>query len=84
MSCMIRGPTLSLGELQTILCQVEGCLNYRLLTPLNNDPNDFEPLTPEHFLIGGPMMFHTEPIYDKSRLSSLKRWNLIQCLLQKF
>lgn len=81
---MFRGTTLTLGELQTLLCQVEECLNSSPFVPLNSNPNDLEPLTPAHFLIGGPMMFHPDPILEESRLSSLKRWKLVQCLLRTF
>lgn len=38
--------------LYTIICQIEACLNSRPLTPLSNDPNDLNPLTPNHFLMG--------------------------------
>nr|CAI5839655.1 unnamed protein product [Callosobruchus analis] len=39
-------------EMYTLLVQIEACLNSRPLTPLSNDPSDYLPLTPAHFLIG--------------------------------
>lgn len=81
---VIKGVALSLGELQTLLCQIEACLNSRPLTPLTNDPNDLQPLTPAHFLIGSPMIFHPEPIIDETNLPHLKRWKLVQGTLQVF
>lgn len=80
----MRGSTLSIGELQTLLCQIEACLNSRPLTPLSSDPNDLEPITPANFLIGGPMIFHPEPVLDELELTHLKRWKLVQCMLQSF
>lgn len=81
---IVKGTSLTLAELQTLLCQIEACLNSRPLTPIGSDPNDLEPLTPAHFLIGGPMIFHPEPALRESEVSNLKRWKLVQCLLQTF
>ena len=36
------------------MCMVEQVLNARPLTPVSNDANDLEALTPNHFLIGRP------------------------------
>lgn len=36
----------------TLLVQIESCLNSRSVTPLPFDPDDLNPLTPDHFLIG--------------------------------
>ncbi|KAH0814235.1 hypothetical protein GEV33_008556 [Tenebrio molitor] len=41
--------------MQTLLTQIEACLNSRSLTPLPSDPNDLNPLTPGHFLTGAPL-----------------------------
>ena len=40
--------------LSTTMCMVEQVLNARPLTPVSNDANDLEALTPNHFLIGRP------------------------------
>ncbi|GFW17215.1 integrase catalytic domain-containing protein [Trichonephila clavipes] len=42
-------------EFETIMIQVEGILNSRPLTPLSNDADNFDVLTPGHFLIGRPI-----------------------------
>ena len=39
-------------ELLTVLAEIEETLNTRPLTRLSSDPNDLQPLTPNHFLIG--------------------------------
>lgn len=58
---VLKETKLTLIELQTLLCQIEAFLNSRPLTPMSNDPNDLQPLTPVHFLIGRPMLRHPEP-----------------------
>uniref|UniRef100_A0A0A9YJ51 4-hydroxy-3-methylbut-2-enyl diphosphate reductase n=1 Tax=Lygus hesperus TaxID=30085 RepID=A0A0A9YJ51_LYGHE len=45
----------SLPELNTIFTKIEGILNSRPLQPISNSPEDAEPLTPAHFLIGQPI-----------------------------
>ncbi|XP_029341390.1 uncharacterized protein LOC115033257 [Acyrthosiphon pisum] len=58
---VLKESSLTYSELETLLCQVEACLNSRPLTPMSSDPFDTDPLTPAHFLIGGPMFFQPEP-----------------------
>lgn len=48
-----RGDTsLTFEEMSTLLCQIESCLNLRLLMPISDDPEDLEVLTPFKILIG--------------------------------
>ena len=51
---------LTYEDMSTFLCQVEACLNSRPLYPASNDPTDLLPLTPAHFLIGGPINAYPE------------------------
>lgn len=44
--------SLKYDELSTLLTQIEAILNSRPHTPLSNDPNDLNVLTPAHFIIG--------------------------------
>lgn len=67
---VVRGMSLTLSELQTLLCQIEACMNCRPLTPMSSDPNDLEPITPAHFLIGGPLMFHPEPVIEAREITA--------------
>ncbi|XP_078051910.1 uncharacterized protein LOC144478064, partial [Augochlora pura] len=42
-------------ELQTMLCKIEASLNSRPIAPLSDNSDDYAPLTPGHFLTGGPL-----------------------------
>ncbi|XP_060865555.1 uncharacterized protein LOC132941464 [Metopolophium dirhodum] len=71
-------------EMRTLLCQIEACLNSRPMTPLNSDPSDLAVLTPSHFLIGGAMLLPEEPDITKEEPKGLRRWQLVQNLMQTF
>lgn len=43
-------------QFRTLLCNIEAVLNSRPLTPLTDDPEDIQALTPGHFLMGGPLV----------------------------
>lgn len=53
--------TFSYEEFNTLLCQIEACLNSRPLAPLSNFPDDYSFLTPGHFLIGTAITCPPEP-----------------------
>ncbi|GFW21916.1 DUF5641 domain-containing protein [Trichonephila clavipes] len=52
---------LTYEEFETVIIQVEGILNSRPLTPISNDFDNFEVLTPAHFLIGRSINSILEP-----------------------
>ena len=47
---------LTLPVLTTTMCLVEQTRNARCLTPVSGDPEDLEALTPNHFLLGQPVL----------------------------
>ena len=49
---MGKGDT-TLDVFRTVLCQAEYILNNRPITHVSADPNDFEALTPAHFMNAG-------------------------------
>lgn len=81
---VLKEGSLTYSELETLLCQVEACLNSRPLTPMSSEPSDMEPLTPAHFLIGGPMFLHPEPDLSNENPNRLLKWNAVQGLMQTF
>ncbi|GFW98305.1 integrase catalytic domain-containing protein [Trichonephila clavipes] len=48
-------------EFETIIIQIEGILNSCPLVPLSDNINEYEVLTPGHFIIGRPMSAIPEP-----------------------
>lgn len=46
---------LTYEELDTVVIEIEGILNSRLISPMSDNPNDLAALMPGHFLIGLPL-----------------------------
>ena len=81
---VLGNAVLNYAEMNTMLTQVEACLNSRPLTPMSSDPNDLTFLTPGHFLIGRPLTALPQLDYDFDKISHLTRWHLLQRMLQHF
>ncbi|XP_050296327.1 uncharacterized protein LOC126736140 [Anthonomus grandis grandis] len=64
--------------------QVEAVLNSRPLLPLTNDPNDFESLTPGHFLVGHPLNLVPDIDLETTPINRLNRYHMLQSLAQHF
>ena len=80
----IMGNTiLSYEEFLTLVIQIEGILNSRPLSPMSSEPNDLEPLTPGHFLMGTcPNSLPEDP--RQSNISSERRYHLVKKMRQQF
>ena len=76
--------TLTYEELYTLLTRIEAILNSRPLTPISNDPNDFEPLTPAHFLAGEALSAVFEGDLTDVKTGRLSRWQHVEQLRQNF
>lgn len=74
----LRDTLFSFEEMCTYLSEIEAILNSRPLTPMSADPNDFQALTPGHFLIG--QSFTSIPAYDVSSINAnrLSSWQHVQ------
>jgi hypothetical protein len=66
--------------LRTALAEVEDVINSRPLTHNSVDPNDFSPLTPNHFLRGGCTSVGPPGQFLASELDSRRRWRQSQVL----
>ncbi|XP_055589611.1 uncharacterized protein LOC129741843 [Uranotaenia lowii] len=65
-------------ELQTIIVRIEAALNSRPLTALSNDPEDFEPLTPGHFLVQKQLIAPPEHDWNEVPENRLNVWQRMQ------
>ncbi|KAL0860933.1 hypothetical protein ABMA27_009465 [Loxostege sticticalis] len=85
LSRVIGQSTLTFEELSTVLAQVEACLNSRPLSVITcNDDENITVLTPGHFLVGEPLVVPPDRNFENSNLSSLRRWQYTQRMLQDF
>lgn len=71
---------LTFEQFNTIICQIEACLNSRPISPLPSTPNDLQPLTPSHFLIGAKLTSLPEDATEipMNRLNIYRRQQQIQ------
>lgn len=79
-----KGRSISEEVLVTFSTGVEAPLNSRLLTQLSDDINDFNVLTPNHFILGKkPLYFNPEMIKD-NYVTSKVPWKVVQALTKMF
>lgn len=81
---VIGKQTLTFEELITLLCQVEACLNSRPIAALSNKADDFNYLTPGHFLIGAPLLSIPHTSETSPNKDRFVRWNLVQRMMEDF
>lgn len=80
----IGGRILSYEEMSTVLTQIEAILNSRPISPLSENPDDLEALTPGHFLVGSALLAPIEPNLMKVKENRLSDWQLCVRLKQEF
>ncbi|GFT28440.1 integrase catalytic domain-containing protein [Trichonephila clavipes] len=73
---------LTLEEFITILCEIEAVLNSRPLTPLTSNFDDFETLTPGHFLVGRTLTSKVEAQISNINENQLSRWERVKKITQ--
>jgi hypothetical protein len=59
-------------------------MNLTPITTISSDPNDVNPLTPGHFLIGEPISNMPEFNLEHAKVNTLSRWQMIQKIKQHF
>ncbi|XP_055602194.1 uncharacterized protein LOC129750989 isoform X1 [Uranotaenia lowii] len=79
---VVRDRPLSYDDMDTLLCQIECCLNSRPIVPLSDDPTDYEPLTPGHFLVGTALKSVPDENHTEVPFNYLRKWQQTQKLFQ--
>ncbi|XP_071577544.1 uncharacterized protein [Temnothorax nylanderi] len=75
---------LTYEEFSTLLCRIEACLNSRPIAALSDTLDDYECLTPGHFLIGSTLTVNPEPSILKLNENRLSRWQLVRQITERF
>ena len=81
MRIILRDTKLTDMQLMTFLAEIENIVNGRPLTKASEDPNDLQPLTPNHFLKG---FNNPEIITEQGEYTCRKRWKHVQMCLKHF
>lgn len=72
-------------QFRTLLCGIEAVMNSRPLSPLSDDPDDLQALTPGHFIIGEPLVSPPAFRYiNEGKGSERKLWIERQKMMEHF
>ena len=84
-SMLIENPIKLTDEtLNTLMCEVEAILNSRPLTANSSDPNDLEPITPNHLLLAYAGVTFPPGLFNKDDIYARRKWRQIQYLADQF
>lgn len=81
---IVNNTPLTYEEMLTLINQIEAILNSRPITPLSSNPNDPQPLTPAHLMIGGPISVLQEQSLVNVPYNRLTNWQKITKMVQSF
>ena len=71
-------------SLATLMYEIEGIMNSRPITTVSSDPNDIEPLTPNHLLLLKSEVALPPGLFKKEDSLSRRRWRQVQYLADLF
>ena len=83
LEAILKGQVLDDERLDTVFCEVESIVNGRPLTPVSDDPNDLEALTPNHLLLLRPGL--ASPLGEFTVKDAYRRrWRHVQYVADQF
>ena len=86
MKAVLGSPSALVGlkTLHTVFAEVTSILNSRPICPSSDDPNDLEPLTPNHLLLQRRNIFVPPGVFAKEDLYWRKQWRHAQFIADCF
>ncbi|XP_071631893.1 uncharacterized protein [Temnothorax longispinosus] len=81
---VVGAHTLTFEEFATLLRNIEACLNSRPLAPLTDSADEYEALTPGHFLIGAALTASPEASVLHLNENRLSRWQVVRQTTERF
>ena len=75
---IIRDQAFTKDSLTTFLCEVESLINQLPLTPTSDSIDDFDAITPYHFLLGSPSPNLPPGNFNQSDMKYGAKWKNIQ------
>ena len=70
--------------LYTFLCEIESILNHRTFTAVSDDINDYDSLTPNHYLTGTDTPNLSPGIFENKEIDFRKKWCAVQAATNMF
>lgn len=67
-----------------MMCEVEAIINSNPITKISSDPNDLQPLTPNHLLLLKAKTWLPPGLLDMDDIYSRRRWHQVQYLADLF
>lgn len=81
---VMKNIVLNKDQLTSLVIGIEAVMNSRPITPVSNDPNYLQALTPGHFLIGDSLTCLPEVYLSSSPTNRLSLWQNIVKIKQDF
>ena len=84
LQALLREQTTKNECLVTLMCDVDSIMNGRAITTVSTDPQDLEPLSPNHLLLLRPESPMSPGLFRKEDQLSRRRWMQVQYLADVF
>ena len=81
---IIRNKLFTAESLATFIGEVEPIINQRSIVPVSDDVNDFEALTPNHFIIGSDCYNFSPGVFEKQEINFCWKWSSVQVAADLF